>query len=70
VVVVVDGWMDGGGVLRAGVQDEGGGAKAEGREEEEDASARIRMECCSGIIVLAHYLKAANSTRRTEIAPT
>ncbi len=61
--------MDGGGVLRAGVRDEGGVAQAEGREEE-DASARIRMECCSGNIVLAHYLNAANSTRRTEIAPT
>jgi O-acetyl-ADP-ribose deacetylase (regulator of RNase III) len=49
----MDGW--GGGVA-------GGVAQAEGREGE-DASARIRMECCSGIIVLARYLNAANSNR-------
>jgi len=50
-------WMDGWGWGVAG-----GVAQAEGREGE-DASARIRMECCSGIIVLARYLNAANSNR-------
>jgi len=69
VVVVVDGWMDGGGVLRAGVQDEGGGAKAEGREEERVLGSGWNVVVAPNI-VLAHYLNAANSTRRTEIALT